>query len=139
MPHQPALRDVSTLRRIDRVEMPDAFTVLGILAISDVYAVLDDDGRPDQLVTSPRPHRIFWIGIELPQFLPGERLVAAHPSVTLGGDNLHDAPNGADRRRGPLPVQDSVLDRIILPKEHAAFLIESDDRWSAGGRYVDVA
>ena len=90
-------------------------------------------GVRNQLVARARPHRVLRIGVELPQLLAGLRLVAAHPAVALRGDDLQDAADRADRRRGPLPVQDAVLDRVVFPHQLAGVLVEGDDRRRACG------
>src|SRR2546425_11098482 len=86
-PHAPRLRDVAALGRVDAVEVTDAFAMLGILAVADIDAIFEDDRRCNQLVPRLGPDGVFRVRVELPQFLPGGRLVAADPAVALGADD----------------------------------------------------
>ena len=71
------------LVRVDGVHVADAFAVFRILAVGDVDLVLADDRRAITSLRVLRPDRIFRIGVELPELLAGERLVAANPAVAL--------------------------------------------------------
>src|SRR4051812_36394957 len=97
MPDLPILRDIATFSRIDRVQVPDAFSVFRILAVGDVDDVVDDDGGADHFVPSLRPDRFLWVHIELPKLLAAGRFVASNPTVTLATDNLNDVTDLADR------------------------------------------
>ena len=128
------------LVRVDRVEMADAFAVLGVLAVADVDAC---PGRsPGVEITSLRVFgqtEVLRVRVELPQLLAGRGLVAADPAVALAGDHLIDAADLADRRRRPLAVQNAVPDRIVFPHELAGVLVDRDDRRRLGRRNVHVA
>ena len=80
--------DVAALGGVDGVKVADAFAVLGVLAVGDVHAILEDHRRGNQLVARPRPDRILRVGVELPELLARLRLVPAHPAVALRGDDL---------------------------------------------------
>ena len=74
--------------------MAHTLAVLRVLAVANEDSVLENDRRGNQLVSRLRPFRVFRIGIELPELLAREGLVAADPAVPLGADDLNDA---ADR------------------------------------------
>src|SRR5688572_117575 len=103
------------------------FTVLGILAVRDVDDVLENDRRADDFVSRLRPHRIFRIGVEFPELLPGQRVVAAYPAVSLRMDGLNNAANVADGGSRPLTVQDPIFNRVVLPHQLAGCAIDGDD------------
>src|ERR1019366_2091065 len=129
MPEPAADGDVAPLGRVDGIEMPGTLAALGVLAVGDKNLVLPDHGRGDDLVARPRPDRILGVGVELPQLLAGERLIAAHPAIALANHHLNHATYRAHRGRGPLPVQDSIAGVIHLPGQLAGFLIDRDHGW----------
>src|SRR6516165_10039307 len=69
VPDAAALGDVSSLGCVDRIEMSDAFTMLGVLAVGDVDAVLIDHRRGDDLIACLRPDRVLRVGVEFPELL----------------------------------------------------------------------
>src|SRR4030095_900026 len=109
MPDQTGFRDISPFGPIDRVEVSHAFTVFGILTVCDIDPVLVNHRCCNHLVACSGPHRVLRIRIEFPKLLARRRFVTAHPAITLRGYNLNDASDGADARRGPLPMENPIL------------------------------
>src|ERR1035437_7390233 len=138
MPEPAAGGDVAPLRRVDGIEVPGALAALGVLAVGDEDLVLPDHRRGDDLVARLGPDRILGIGVELPQLLAGERLITAHPAIAFTNHRLHYAADGAHRRRGPLPVQDSIAGVTHLPRQLAGVLIDRDHGWRLGSGYAFV-
>src|SRR5262249_54923552 len=110
LPDAAALRNVAAFGRIDAIEVAHALAMLRILAVGDVDAVFVDDRRGDQFVARLRPHRILRVGVELPELLARHRLVAAHPAVALRADHLINSADLANRRSGPLAVENAIFD-----------------------------
>jgi hypothetical protein len=70
-----------------------------ILSVCDVDLVVKDHRSTYELVSSLRPDGILRVAIELPEFFPGHRIVAAHPSVALTVNYLKDVADFAYGRR----------------------------------------
>src|SRR5262245_9667563 len=119
--------------------MAYTLAVFGVLSVGDVHAVFVDDRCADDLIAGLRPYRVLRVGIELPELLAGLRLVTTNPAVALSTDDLDDAADRSDRWSGPLTVEDSILDRVVLPHQLASILVEGDDCWRLRRRNVDVA
>ena len=128
------------LVRVDRVQVADAFAVLGILTVGDVDDVLDDDRRRDHFVARLRPDGVLRIGVELPEFLAGLRLVAAHPPVALAVDHLH-ARRRSCRRQASTTGRAGSCRRATRPPTRACLSSRSTAmmRRRLRRRDVDVA
>ena len=125
---------------VDGVEVADALAVLGILAVGDVDAVLVDDRRRDHLVAGPRPDRVLRVGVELPELLAGERLVAAHPAVALRArppDRRRRScrPSGVDHWPWRMRSSTELSSHTSLP----VFLLSAMIAGALRRRDVDVA
>src|SRR5271157_4762615 len=138
MPEPTGCCDVAALSCVNGVKMPGALAALGVLAVGDEDPVLPDHRRGDDLVARPRPDRILGVGIELPELLAGERLIATHPAIALANHHLNHAADGAHRGRGPLPIQDSIAGVIHLPGQLAGSSIDRDHGWRLGSGYACV-
>src|SRR5262249_17506069 len=130
--------DVAALGCVNAVEMPDAFAVLRVLAVSHVDLVVVDHWRADQLVARLWPNRILRVAIELPELLSGHRVITAHPTVALTVNHLNHVADFANRRRRPLTVQNAIAYRVVFPRQLACLLVERNDRRSFWRRNVDV-
>src|SRR5215469_10893361 len=139
MPETAAFGDVATLGRVDPVKMPDSFTVLRVLPVSDEYLIFPDHWGRDHFIASVWPHRILGIQVELPQLLTAERLVTPHPAVSFAHHHLYNVPDLADRRRRPLPVQDPIADVVHFPDQLAGVFVYRDHGRCPRRRNVHVA
>ena len=78
-------------------------------------------------------------------FKQGDAKISGRVDLVTGEDfdayvaHLHDAADRSDRGRGPLAVQDAILDGVVLPHELAGVLVERDVGRRARRRDVHVA
>ena len=142
-PDGPGLADVAALRGVDGIHVAGALAMLGVLAHGDEHAVVVDHGRGDQFVAGAASaklvDRAFRVALEIPELLAGFRLVGIEPPVAAGEDDLLHAADHADRRAGPLAVQDLVAGADLVPDDFARLLVHGDEAGGVGGGDDDVA
>ncbi len=146
--HRQLAADVAALGRIDAPQVAVAFAVLGILAHGDVNQPFVDHRRADDVV--PRAAAadavlgVLGIAVELPQqfglaVLGGFSAETVEPAVAAAEQHLGHAAQDGVGRRGPLPVQDVVARRVVLPEDFAGVLVHGHEAGSGRGRNGGVA
>ena len=145
VPNGAGLGDVAPLRGVDGIHVAGPLAVLGILAHGDVHPVLVNHRRGDQLV--PRApaaelvDRALGIALEATRApcRRAYRLVGVQPAVAAGKDHLLHAADHADRRAGPLAVEDLVARPDLVPHDLARLLVHGDEAGCVGRGDDDVA
>ena len=115
------------LRRVDAVQVADAFAALGILADRHVDPAAVEDGRGDAVVARLRPDGVLGVQVELPERRAGPRVERVEPAVAAREDHLHHAIDLAERGRRPLAVQDAIARRAVLPDHLAGQPIDGQE------------
>src|SRR5208283_2832583 len=117
--HGAGLGNVAALGGIDAIHVAQALAMLGVLAHGDVHAVLVDHGRGEQFVLRAAAAELvdaaLGVALEAPKLLARFRLEGIQPPVAAGEDDLLHAADHADRRAGPLTVQDLVAGPDLVP------------------------
>ncbi len=138
---------IASLEWVQTPQMPNAFTVFGVLARGDVDKTVANDWGGDNVISSAATARaplgLLGVHVEFPEqfWLAIDTLVrseAVHPTVTAGEDHLRNAPQFGNSRRRPLAVENVGARRSVSPVDFATVLIHGDEAGSFGRRELNM-
>ena len=142
MPDGAVLGDVAALGGVDRIEVADAFPVLGILPDADVDPIVVDHRSGDEIVArahaAERPLGVFRIAVEPPELFAGLGLERIEDAVTAREDHLRNPADNTVGRVRPGAVEDLRARSGAFPNQLAGVLVDRDEARRQRRRDGDV-